>query len=141
MNELQNHLEEANLKIKDLLAENKILKKMQFRHEKALRHFQDKEGNLPQMLTKHANEVRALREQLKIVKEKYEKTERYLRDAEDDLERAQNKLKKYKQLVEEKNLIDRDELQKKLSKSEIDLEEKNTRIKVMLGTVYNYQKE
>ena len=44
--------------MKDLSEENKLYKKMQFRQEKALRGFEDKENDLPNILEKHNNEVR-----------------------------------------------------------------------------------
>ncbi|XP_050391771.1 lebercilin [Patella vulgata] len=128
-NEFRNQLEEQKAQIQQLLSENKTLKKMQFRHEKALGKFEEKESELPQLLTKHSNEVRALREQNRRMKEKYEKADRYLRDAEDDLDVYKVRLKKYKKLCESKGLPERDELNRKLQQAEIDLEEKDSKIK------------
>ena len=42
-------------------------------------------------------------------------------------------MKKYKEMVEEKDLKERDELSRKLTKAEIDMEEKDVKIKVGLS--------
>ncbi|XP_071115432.1 lebercilin-like [Haliotis cracherodii] len=129
INELRNQVEDHNTVIRDLREENKLLKKTQHRQEKALTKFEDQESDLPRLILKHNNEVRTLKEQLRVMKEKYEKTDRYLRDAEDDLDRTNVKLKKYKSYAENKGLPERDELNRKLSKADLDVEEKDNRIK------------
>ncbi|XP_067676532.1 lebercilin-like isoform X2 [Haliotis asinina] len=129
INELRNQVEDQNTVIRELREENKLLKKTQHRHEKALTKYEDQEGDLPKLILQHNNETRTLKDQLRTMKEKYEKTDRYLRDAEDDLDRANVKLKKYKSYAENKGLPERDELNRKLSKAELDLEEKDKKIK------------
>ena len=99
--------------------------------EKALIKFEDRESELPQMIQAHNNEVRSLREQLRRMREKYEKTDRYLRDAEDELESTKARLKKYKALSDQKELAERSELDRRLNKAELDLEEKQSKIRVM----------
>lgn len=71
-----------------------------------------------------------MREQNRKLKEKFDKSDRYLRDAEDELERVKKKMNKYKEMCEEKELMQRDELSRKLTKAELDVEEKETKIKV-----------
>ncbi|ESO83443.1 hypothetical protein LOTGIDRAFT_98433, partial [Lottia gigantea] len=110
MNEYRNQIEELNIRIRELAEENKTLKKMQFRHQKALGKFEEQESDLPLLLTKHANEVRTLREQNRKMKDKFNQTDRYLRDAEDELENTKSHLKKYKKLCNQKGLKERDEL-------------------------------
>jgi arginyl-tRNA--protein-N-Asp/Glu arginylyltransferase len=75
---------------------------------------------LPQLLQRHNNEVRTLRDQLRKTQEKYSRTDRYLRDAEDELDKTKNKLKKFKNLAEDNNLLERQELQRKVQQTEID---------------------
>lgn len=65
------------------------------------------------------------------MKEKYDKTDRYLRDAEDELERVKKKMNKYKEMCEQKELKEREDLTKKLTKTEIELEEKSLKVKVL----------
>jgi hypothetical protein len=98
--------------------------------ERKLEKYEDRENELPQLISSHNNEVRSLREQLRRMREKYDKTDRYLRDAEDELELTKSKLKKYKALSDEKNLAERAELDRKVRQNELAIEEKDSRIKV-----------
>ncbi|OWF43915.1 Lebercilin [Mizuhopecten yessoensis] len=129
INELRNNMEDLVKQIEDLREENKLLKKTQYRQEKALNRFDERESDLPQIMQRHNNETRTMREQLKKTKDKYDRTDRYLRDAEDELEKVKNKVKKYKRLVDENDLMERDDLQTKVKKAEIDIEEKEVKIK------------
>ncbi|CAC5417002.1 unnamed protein product [Mytilus coruscus] len=129
INELKNQLEDFRNTLDEMKEENKLLKKTQKRQEKALGKFENEESDLPQLLQRHNNEVRTLREQLKKTQDKYQRTDRYLRDAEDELDKTKNKLKKYKNLAEDKNLLERQELQKKVQQAEIDLEERDVKVR------------
>lgn len=130
LNELRNQIEDMQTAFRELKEENKLLKKMQHRQEKALVKYEDKEGDLPQIIARHQNEVRSLKENLRKTRDKYERTDRYLRDAEDELDKAKSKLKRYKSLADQNNLKERDDLQKENQKLQIDLEEKELRVKV-----------
>lgn len=140
INELKNVNEELNQQIRDLKDENKLLKKTQFRTEKALQRFEDKESDLPQIMQRQQNEVRTLKDQIRKWREKYEKTDRYLRDAEDELEKVKFKLKKLKSVAEEKDLPERSELNRRLNKSELDIEERDVKIKELERHLQNLQK-
>jgi chromosome segregation ATPase len=130
INEIQNQNQELLLQLKDLKDENKLLKKTQHRADKALQKFEDRESDLPQLIQRQNNEVRSLKDQIRKWREKYEKTDRYLRDAEDELEKAKSKLKKLKTLADEKDLPERSELNKKLHNAELDMEAKDVKVKV-----------
>lgn len=130
INELKNEMNDVLVRMRDMKEENKLLKKTQHRQEKALSRFEEEESDLPQIMARHSNEVRNVKEQLRKTKDKYERTDRYLRDAEDDLEKMKRNLKKYKKLADEHDLEERSELSQKMRKTEIDLEEKDVRIKV-----------
>lgn len=47
------------------MKENKLIRRIQARQERDLGHYQRKEGELPQLLQRHDQEVKSLREQLK----------------------------------------------------------------------------
>ncbi|GFR57437.1 lebercilin, partial [Elysia marginata] len=140
INELRNKVEELRLKMKDLEQENKLYKKLQYRQEKAIRTFEDKENDLPNIIDKHNNEVRSLKEQNRRLKEKHDKTDRYLRDAEDELERVKKKMIKYKKMCDEKELPEREELARKVTKAELDMEEKDVRIKELQRHIESLKK-
>lgn len=127
---MHNLNQDLQQQLKDLRDENKLLKKTQLRTDKALQRFEDQESDLPNLIQRQNNEVRSLKDQIRKWREKYEKTDRYLRDAEDDLEKAKIKLKKMKSLAEEKDLPERSELNKKLNQAELDMEAKDVKIRV-----------
>ncbi|KAK7108719.1 hypothetical protein V1264_016401 [Littorina saxatilis] len=129
MNELYNKMEEMKKELRTVKDENKLYKRMQHKQEKALVKFEDRESELPQLIQAHTNEIRTLKDQVRRTREKYDKTDRYLRDAEDELETAKARLKKYKALAEQKDLEERSELDKKVNKAELAIEEKECKIK------------
>lgn len=140
INEIQNQNQELHLQLKELRDENKLLKKTQLRADKALQKFEDRESELPQLIQRQNNEVRSLKDQIRKWREKYEKTDRYLRDAEDELEKVKVKLKKLKSLADEKDLPERAELNKKLNNSELEIEAKEVKIKELERYIQNLEK-
>ncbi|KAG8444850.1 hypothetical protein GDO86_009852 [Hymenochirus boettgeri] len=129
INELRNELSEHHTKLKELQDENRILKRLQFRQEKALTKFEDTENEISHLISRHNNEIRILRERLRKSQEKERNTEKRLKDAEDELYRTNNTLKKLKQLSADKHLGEREELTKKLNILESKLDERERRVK------------
>ncbi|KAM7172060.1 lebercilin isoform 2-T3 [Macrochelys suwanniensis] len=113
----------------ELQKENRALKRLQYRQEKALNKFEDTENEISQLLARHNNEIRILRERLRKSQERERTTERRLKDSEDELYRTKNSLQKLKKLSEDKHLAERDELAKKLAAAENRLDESEKRIK------------
>ncbi|KAL4232714.1 Lebercilin [Mactra antiquata] len=140
INEIQNLNQELIQQLKDLKDENKLLKKTQFRTDKALQKFEDRESELPALIQRQNNEVRSLKDQIRKWREKYEKTDRYLRDAEDDLDKVKAKMKKLKSLADEKDLPERSELNKKLNNAELEIEAKEVKIRELERYVQNLEK-
>ena len=54
---LENSLLETKRELNDLKKENKLLNRLQIRQEKELNRFQTQEGELPEILVRHAEEV------------------------------------------------------------------------------------
>ncbi|XP_078255953.1 lebercilin [Rhinoraja longicauda] len=129
INELRNEVTELQVKLEDLQKENKILKRLQYRQEKALSKFDDTENEISLLLSRHNNEIRILRERLRKSQEKERAMEKQLKDTEDELYRSKSSLLKLKKLSEDKHLIERDELAQKLAKAEIKMEGSERRIK------------
>ncbi|XP_051880410.1 lebercilin [Pristis pectinata] len=129
INELRNEVTELQVKLEDLQKENKILKRLQYRQEKALNKFEDTENEISLLISRHNNEIRILRERLRKSQEKERVMEKQLKDTEEELRRTKNSLLKLKKLSEDKHLIERDELAQKLAKAEIKMEGSEKRIK------------
>ncbi|XP_069743515.1 lebercilin isoform X4 [Narcine bancroftii] len=129
INELRNEVTELQVKLEELQKENKILKHLQYRQEKALSKFEDTENEISLLISRHNNEIRILRERLRKSQEKERIMEKRLKDTEEELHRTKNSLLKLKKLSEDKHLIERDELAQKLAKAEIKMEGSERRIK------------
>ncbi|NXI90542.1 LCA5 protein, partial [Psophia crepitans] len=129
INELRNELTELHIKLDELQKENRALKRLQHRQEKALNKFEDTENEISQLLARHNNEIRILRERLRKSQEKERATERRLKDSEDELYRTKTVLQKLKKLSADKHLAEREDLAKKLAYAESRLEDSEKRIK------------
>ena len=77
-------------------------------------------------------EAKALREQLRRTKERYESKCEKLQSTSEELGRTQRLLKKMKSLVDDKKLAERDELDRKLTKAREDIDTKDVTIRVSL---------
>ena len=62
---LQNELADAKRQLGELKKESRLLNRLQVRQERELDKFQSEEGELPQILIRHAEDVRVLKEQLR----------------------------------------------------------------------------
>ena len=62
---LQNKLADLERQLGESVRENKLLKRLQVRQEKDLGKMQQQEGELPQILQRHNEEIRSMREQLR----------------------------------------------------------------------------
>ncbi|XP_038655226.1 lebercilin [Scyliorhinus canicula] len=129
INELRNEVTELQAKLEDLQKENKILKHLQYRQERALNKFEDTENEISLLISRHNDEVRVLRERLRKSQEKERAIEKRLKDTEDELYRTRSTLQKLKKLSEDKHLVERDELAQKLAKAEIRMEEGERKLK------------
>ncbi|NWX18666.1 LCA5 protein, partial [Aegotheles bennettii] len=129
INELRNELTELHIRLDELQKENRALKRLQHRQEKALNKFEDTENEISQLLARHNNEIRILRERLRKSQERERATERRLKDSEDELYRTKTVLQKLKKLSADKHLAERDDLAKKLASAESRLEDSEKRIK------------
>uniref|UniRef100_A0A8C6EWT8 Lebercilin LCA5 n=1 Tax=Marmota marmota marmota TaxID=9994 RepID=A0A8C6EWT8_MARMA len=129
INELQNEVSELQVKLAELLKENKALKRLQYRQEKALNKFEDAELEISQLVVRHNNEITALKERLRKSQEKERATEKRVKDAECELFRTKFSLEKLRKISEARHLPERDDLAKKLVSAELKLDDTERRIK------------
>ncbi|XP_067882859.1 lebercilin [Heterodontus francisci] len=129
INELRNEVTELQAKLEDLQKENKILKRLQYRQERALNKFEDTENEISLLISHHNNEIRVLRERLRKSQEKERAVEKRLKDTEEELYRTRSSLQKLKKLSEDKHLVERDELAQKLAKAETKMDESERKMK------------
>nr|KAF6363035.1 lebercilin LCA5 [Pipistrellus kuhlii] len=129
ISELQNEVTELQVKLAEQLKENKALKRLQYKQEKALNKFEDTENEISQLITRHNNEITALKERLRKSQDKERATEKKVKDAEGELLKTKFSLKKLKMISEARHLPERDDLAKKLVAAELKLDDTERKIK------------
>ncbi|XP_045700185.1 lebercilin isoform X1 [Phyllostomus hastatus] len=129
INALQNEITELQVKLAEQLKENKALKRLQYRQEKALNKFEDTENKISQLIARHNNEITALKERLRKAQEKERATEKRVKETEDELYRTKLSLQKLRKISEARHLPERDDLAKKLVAAELKLDDTERRIK------------
>ncbi|XP_055965791.1 lebercilin [Sorex fumeus] len=129
INDLQNEITELHIQLDELTKENKALKRLQYRHEKALSKFEDTENQVSQLLACHNNEITALKERLRKSQEKERAAEKRVKETEDELLRTKYSLQKLKRISEARQLPERDDLAKKLFSAELKLDDTERKIK------------
>uniref|UniRef100_A0A3B4AZ24 Lebercilin domain-containing protein n=1 Tax=Periophthalmus magnuspinnatus TaxID=409849 RepID=A0A3B4AZ24_9GOBI len=114
INELRNALAELQQHTNELQKENRVLRQLQLRQEKALHRYDDTESEISQLISRHSNEVHVLRERLRRTQERERTVERRLKESEGQLLRSQATVARLKKLVNQRDLGQRDELTRKL---------------------------
>ncbi|CAL8314019.1 unnamed protein product [Lota lota] len=129
INELRNALTELQLRTDELQKENRVLRQLQVRQEKALHRYDDTESEISQLLTRHSNETTTLRERLRRAQERERASERRLKDAEERLQRSQAAEARLRRLAEKQELGPREELSRQLEQEKTLGQEAQRRIK------------
>ena len=130
--ELQSKLTATAQLYDDLKKENKILKTLQARQEKELEKYQNQEGELPQILIQHSEEVRMLKEQLKKSQASLAMHQNQLKDTQQKLLQMSERNKKLEALVKKKGLLEREMLTYQLQDAQLAIADKDRRISVSI---------
>ncbi|NWH88276.1 LCA5L protein, partial [Aegithalos caudatus] len=126
--ELKNEIFDLERKIEASSLENAALKDVTRRHCRAIDRYNSAESHLQGLLEGHRNEVRELRQLLKMSQEVQKNTAKELKKVEEELRRAKGDLKGLVVLSEDKDLEEREELNRRLSVLKETLEAKDERI-------------
>ncbi|XP_071608656.1 lebercilin-like protein isoform X2 [Heliangelus exortis] len=126
--ELKNEIFDLQHKLEASSLENHLLKQLERRHLKAIDSYENSESSLPDLLANHYNEVRDLRELLRISHKKERNTSRKLRKVEVELQKAKDACQTLHMLSEDKALAEREELDYRLSVFREKMEENDKRI-------------
>lgn len=133
INKLRSDFDDLRRKYDDAIRENKLMKQLQRRQEASLAKFEDKDEELPQLLRSHAAEVDNLRERLRRTQDREKDKDRRLKDKNEELNRLNDELKKLRNLADNKHLLDRDKLQRKVDRLQDNFDEKERRVNVSLS--------
>ncbi|XP_041951444.1 lebercilin isoform X4 [Alosa sapidissima] len=129
INELKNAFAELQLQTDQLRTENRLLRQLQLRHEKALNRYSDTESEIAQLLARHNNETAALRERLRRSQERLRTAERGQREADERLQRSERELHKLRRLADDQRLGEREELTRRLEASQQRAQESERKVK------------
>ncbi|XP_051947712.1 lebercilin-like [Xyrauchen texanus] len=129
INELKNGLSELRLHADELQRENRLLRQLQLRQEKALHCYNDSESEISQLLSSHNNETHVLRERLRRSQENQRTAESSLRETDAQLQRCRSQLQKLQRLADVQNLGEREELSRKLMHTQAKLQESERKVK------------
>nr|XP_017209224.2 lebercilin isoform X3 [Danio rerio] len=129
INELKNALSELRLHADELQRENRLLRQLQLRQEKALHRYNDTDSEISQLLARHNNETHVLRERLRRSQENQRTAERSLRERDAQLQRCRSQMQKLQQLADDQNLGEREELSRKLIGTQSRLQDSEHRVK------------
>ncbi|XP_069014404.1 lebercilin [Embiotoca jacksoni] len=135
INELRNALAELQQRTDELHKENRILRQLQMRQERALKRYDDTESEISQLLSRHANEMHVLRERLKRTQERERAAERRWKDSEEQLQRTQATNTRLKKVVDRRELGARDELSRSLEEEKTRTQEAERKIKELERSV------
>ena len=122
-NDLQNRIAEMNLEIEKLKEENKTLKRVHHREEIALKKFEAQDNDIAQIVKNHLSESTALKEVVKKVKNENRKLTGSLMEKDEEIRAIKKKQEEYKQIINDKKLLDSVELAKKLDQANNSLSE------------------
>ncbi|XP_061602575.1 lebercilin [Cololabis saira] len=129
INELRNSLSELQHRTDELKKENRILRQLQVRQEKALQRYDDTESEISQLLSRHSSEMHVLHERVRRSQERERAAERRLKDSEEQLQRSQKTITRLKKLVDQRELGARDELNRRLEEEKTRAQEAERKVK------------
>ncbi|XP_014851693.1 PREDICTED: lebercilin-like [Poecilia mexicana] len=129
INELRNSLAELKQQNDELKKENRTLRQLQVRQEKALQRYDDTESEISQLLARHSNEIHVLRERLRRTQERERTAERRLKESEEQLHRSQAAVVRLKKLVDQQELGTRDELSRSFEEEKTRAQEAQRKVK------------
>ncbi|XP_061828019.1 uncharacterized protein [Nerophis lumbriciformis] len=130
--ELKNQNFTLQQQLKESKSENKLLKNVLHRHTVALQQFQDLEGSISQIQEQHRNEVKALRKLLGETRSSRDKLAKKLQATEKDLLDAKDRIQHLQwKVIQNPNLLEKEELTRRLNEITVQLEEKDRRIQFL----------
>uniref|UniRef100_A0A670YF69 Lebercilin-like protein n=1 Tax=Pseudonaja textilis TaxID=8673 RepID=A0A670YF69_PSETE len=113
--ELKNEAAVLQNKLKTFTTENKILKRLQSRHLKAISKYENAEINLPDLLATRSSEVQTLKAHLRTSQKEERRASKKLRDVQAQLLKTTDSLRALQKLSGDKKLEEREQLQCKLT--------------------------
>ncbi|XP_071440524.1 lebercilin-like protein [Hetaerina americana] len=115
MKELESELAVLRNQLSEVSAENKLLRTLQHRQDRALKKFEGAKGQLPQLIQSHSEEVRALKAKCKKANIQHRGLEKRLRSREMELRALQEQNQHLQQLSKDRSLGERESLREEVN--------------------------
>nr|XP_039251324.1 lebercilin-like [Styela clava] len=129
INDLQNELFHARQRLSTAEKENKLLKTLQHRQDKAIRKFETSENDIPRLISRNFEDQRVLKSKLRRTQETKRELEAKLNENSEEMQKMEGVLRRLKRMVYDKNLGERSELSKQLSDAENNFAKAERKIK------------
>ncbi|XP_033635992.1 myb-like protein X isoform X2 [Asterias rubens] len=137
---LRNEFNQLQQEHDETMRENKLLKQLQRRQERALSKYDAEESELPQMLKKHSAELDSMRRRIRKYQERDKDRDRRIKDKDEQLNQTQDELKHIKGVAEDKGLLERHELQRRVERMEEKVEKRDKTVRDLERYVANIKK-
>jgi hypothetical protein len=119
LNQLQSYFAQLRQQLEDERIENKTLRSIQRREEKAIRRYEDQEYDIHKMARDYSNEVADAKEKIINERENQIKLEKEIYERDDQLRDQTKRMKFYEKLVvQESDIDDSDQLREKLQETD-----------------------
>lgn len=114
------------------MAENRLLKTMEKRHESALSVYEGKQAKLPQIIKSYDEEIRTLQTRIRQMKISYKEMENRYKSQSNELIIIKKQYKHLLDLSRNKHLSKREKLSDQLDEAQIIMKERDNKIQVNL---------
>ncbi|KDR11432.1 lebercilin-like protein isoform X2 [Zootermopsis nevadensis] len=137
--QLQNELTDAQFQLNELFTENRLLKTLQKRQDRALDKYESTKAALPQLIRSHNEEVRVLRAKVKQLKSECCEKDHRIKELDADLQNLRDQHHRLLKLSRDRHLGTREKLTEQMEELKEIIKEQDLRIqtlhrKVMLET-------
>lgn len=128
---LQNQLTDAHYHLNELANENKLLKTLQKRQDSALRQYEGTNAELPMIINTHHEELRVLQSKYKKLRTQNKSNCELLKQKEIEMNVIQYQNKHLLQLSKDRNLEEREGLQRRVSDLNYKIEQQDKTINTL----------
>nr|XP_018905336.1 PREDICTED: myosin-2 heavy chain isoform X3 [Bemisia tabaci] len=136
---LQNKLTETQIRLQELVEENRVLNALLKRQERALKKYEGEEAQLPQLIKTHSDEMRVLQTKYKQLKTKCHDMEQKLKGRDNELNCLREQHKHLLHLSKDKHLGEREKLRQQVEEllETVNVQEEKIKVKQKYLTTSN----
>ncbi|VVC25213.1 Lebercilin domain [Cinara cedri] len=130
--QLENELVEIRMKTRELIIENRLLKTLEKRHEKALSLYEGKQAKLPQVIKTYEEDNRILQNRIRQMKISYNEMENRYKSQSNELIVIQKQHRHLLDLSKNKQLSKREKLSNQLEEAQNIIKEQDNKIQKLM---------